>query len=149
VDRPAVVAAFRSLDEAVAARDALQQEGIAAVAGPRNDGIERMCADAFDSGFDVIVSAADAEPAIALLRRIWPDEPAAEARAEERCPACGSGEVARVPRLRIFIAVALVMIAGSILFGQRELFLLVIAIVGGLLLLTPRRRCRVCGERWR
>ncbi len=148
MDGPVVIAAFRSRDEAIAARDALQQEGIAADAAPRSDGIERMCADAFDLGFDVIVSAADAERAIGVLRRLWPDD-AAEAKREERCSACGSTDVARVPRLRIFVVVALMMIVGSILFGERELFLLLAAIVGGLLLLTPRQRCRACGERWR
>lgn len=149
VDRPVVIAAFLSRDEAIAARRALQDEGIAADAGPRTDGIERMCIDAFDSGFDVIVSAADAERAMALLRRVWPDEAAAEPKGEERCPDCGSRDVARVPRLRIFLVVALLAVVGSITFEQHSLFLLLTAIVGGLLLLTPRRRCRACGERWR
>jgi hypothetical protein len=149
VDRPVVIAAFLSRDEAIAARRVLQDEGIAADAGPRTDGIERMCVDAFAAGFDVIVSAVDAERAIAVLRRVWPDEPAAEPKREERCPDCGSCDVARVPRLRIFLIVALLMVVGSIIFEQRNLFLLLVAIVGGLLLLTPRQRCRACGERWR
>jgi hypothetical protein len=149
VDGPVVIAAFLSQDEAIAAQRVLQDEGIAADAEPRTDDIERMCVDAFDSGFDVIVRAGDAEPAIALLRRVWPDEAAAEPKGEERCPACASSDVARMPRLRIFLIVALLMVVGSIIFEQRSLFLLLMAIVGGLLLLTPRQRCRACGERWR
>jgi hypothetical protein len=147
VNTPVVVAAFRLSDEAARAQRALQQEGIAGEAGPRAEGIERMCADAFDSGFDVVVNAADAERAIAVLRRLWPDE--AEPLVEVRCGACRSSDVARLPRLRIFLLAALLMVVGSIVFGERNLFLLLTAIIAGLLLLTPRWRCRACGERWR
>ena len=147
VNEPVVVAAFRSWDEAVAAQRALQGEGIAGEVGPRVDGIERMCADAFDEGIDVVVSGADAERAIAVLRKLWPDE--AEPDLEERCPACRSNDIARLPRLRIFVIIALLLVVGSIFFGQRNLFLLLAAIVGGLLLLTPHRSCRRCGEKWR
>jgi hypothetical protein len=147
VNQPVVVAAFRSWDEAVAAQRALQWAGIEADAGPRVDAIERMCVDAFDEGIDVVVSGGDAERAIAVLRGLWPDE--AEPDLDERCPACRSNDIALLPRLRIFLVVALLLVVGTIFFGQRNLFLLLIAIVGGLLLLTPRRSCRACGERWR
>ena len=147
MNTPVVVAAFRLSDEAEAAQSALRQEGIASEAGPRTAGIERMCADAFDSGFDVVVDEAEAERAIALLRRLWPDE--AEPPVEVRCPACRSSDVTRLPRLRIFLLAAMLMVAGSIVFGERDLFLLLTAIIAGLLLLTPRWRCRACGERWR
>ncbi len=144
-----VIAAFRSRDEAIEAREALQREGIAATAGPRDESIERMCADALGTNFDVVVDAAEAERGIALLRRIWPDEAQLEALAARHCPACGASDVARLPRLRIFLVVALILIAGSVVFGEQELFLLLIGIVGGLLLLTPRWHCRACRERWR
>ena len=141
-----VIAAFRASDEAAAAQVALHQEGIAAEAGPRTDRIERICVDAFDSGFDVVVDARDAERGIALLRRVWPDE--AEPDIEQRCPACGSGDVSRLAKLRIFLLVALLLVVGGIVVEEPDLFLLLAAIVGGLILLTPRRRCRACGERW-
>jgi hypothetical protein len=147
VDRAVVIAAFRSRDEATEASEVLQREGIAADAGPRDESIERMCADALGMKFDVVVDAADAERGIALLRRIWPDD--AQPEAVQRCPACGASDVASLPRLRIFLVAALVLISGIAVFGERELFLLLIGIVGGLLLLTPRWRCRACGERWR
>ena len=50
--------------------------------------------------------------------------------------------------MRLFIIAAVILLAGNFVFGQRELFLLVIAIIGGALLLTPAKRCRACGERW-
>jgi hypothetical protein len=142
-----VVAAFRLSDEAEAAQKALQKEGIVSEAGPRTTGIERMCVDAFDSGFDVVVDKAEGERAIALLRHLWPD--AAEPIVELRCPSCRASDVTRLPRLRIFLLAAMLMVVGSIVFGERDLFLLLTAIIAGLLLLTPRWRCRACGERWR
>lgn len=147
MNSPAAVAAFRSWDEADEAQRVLRASSIEAQARPRDDSVERLCADVPECAFDVIVDARDAESAIALLRRRWPDE--AEATAEVRCPACGSTDVFRLPRLRIFLAVAAVMVAAGLAFDQRDLFLLVAAIIGGVLLLTPRWRCRACGERWR
>lgn len=144
---PAAVAAFRSWDEAAEAQRVLRANDIEAEARPRDDSIDRLCADVPECGFDVIVDAADAENAIALLRRRWPEE--AETTPGVRCPACGSSDLFRLPRLRIFLAVAVVMTVAGFAFDQRDLFLLVVAIIGGVLLLTPRWRCRSCGERWR
>lgn len=147
-DRPVVVAAFRSAEEASVARSFLIREKIAANMTPRQDALERLCPDMFDGGFDVIVAAADAANAIALLQRIWPDESAIDAEVVEPCMACRSTNVMRVPRIGIFIGAAITLVMASLLFGQRDLFLLVVAIIGAALLLTPGRRCRSCGERW-
>lgn len=115
---------------------------------PRQDAMERLCPDVFDGGFDVVVAASDAADAIALLQRIWPDESVLDVEATAPCPACASADVMRIPRIRIFIVAAVALIGASLVFGERDLFLLVIAIVGAALVLTPSRRCRNCGERW-
>lgn len=95
----------------------------------------------------MIVSAADGDRAIALLQRMWP-ETAIDVQVLEQCPACGSTAVARLLRLRLFLIAAAVLVAASFVFGQRDLFLLLVAIIGGVLILAPNRRCRECGERW-
>lgn len=148
VDHPVVIAAFRSADEAAHARTLLEREAIAAAAIDRQESIERLCADVFEGGFDVVVELADVARAIAVLQRAWPEEKLLDAHVIDRCAACGSVDVERLPRIRIFIGAALILIAASLVFGQRDLFLLVIAIIGGVLVLTPARHCRACGERW-
>ena len=148
VDHPVVIAAFRSADEAAHARALLERQAIAAAAIDRQDSIERLCADVFEGGSDLVVESEDAEKAIAVLQRAWPEEKLVDAHVIDRCPACGSMDVARLARMRMFIGAALLLIAGSLVFGQRDLFLLVIAIIGGVLVLTPARHCRACGERW-
>jgi hypothetical protein len=147
VHNPVVIAAFRSSDEAARACAVLEEKGIAAEAGGRRDDLERLCADAFDDGFDVIVSAAEGDRAIALLQRMWP-ETAIDVQVLEQCPACGSTTVAHLPHLRPFLIAAAVLVAASFVFGQRDLFLLLVAIIGAVLILAPNRRCRECGERW-
>ena len=141
-----VVAAFRSAEEASAARSFLVREKIAANMMPRQDAIERLCPDMFADGFDVIVSSNDAANAIALLHRMWPED-AIDVQIVDRCAACGSTDIMHIPRIRIFIVAAIALIATSLVVGQRDLFLLVIAVIGAVLLLTPGRRCRACGER--
>jgi predicted RNA-binding Zn-ribbon protein involved in translation (DUF1610 family) len=147
VDTPVVIAAFRSHAEAVRARDALEDEGIGARTSVRTDGIERRCAEAFEGGFDVIVDDQNADRSIALLQRIWPDE--TPLAAETRCPACGSGDIWYVPRVRLLLLAAAVLFVTGIVTDERDLFLLMIAIVAILLLFTPAARCRSCGEHWR
>ena len=116
---------------------------------PRQDAIERLCPDVFDDGFDVIVDSANAADAIALLQRIWTDETAIDVQAIAPCPACGSTDVLRIPRIRIFLIASVTLVCASLIFGQRDLFLLVIGIIAAALLVTPGRRCRRCGEVWR
>jgi hypothetical protein len=89
VDQPVVIAAFRSAAEAARARAALVEEGIAAEATGRREDIERLCADAFDDGVDVVVGAMDGERAIALLERLWPDETVVDALVLDRCAGLG------------------------------------------------------------
>lgn len=148
VTNPVVIAAFRSPPDADAARGALQAEGIDADIRDRAEALPRLDAGAFLFGSYLLVDAGDADAAMRVLHRLWPDEPL-PARDAPRCPACGSPAIARLPRLALFAAAVLVLFAIGELTGQRELFLLVMVIAGVLLAIAPGRRCRVCGERWR
>jgi hypothetical protein len=143
-----VIAAFKSVAEAHQARVALESAGVGAGVVPRDEALERRCADIFSDGFDVVVEASDADAAIAIVQDVWPDEFAADPP-PERCSECGSLEVTAIPRLRIFLLAALVLYVAGILVHERDLFLLSTGIVGVLLFMAPNRRCRNCGERWK
>ena len=136
-----VIASFRSPAEERLARGALAEEGIEVVAGD----------DAtLGGGWRCLSTApADAERALAVLRALWPDE---EARVEqalpERCLECGSPEVRHVRRVWPFLVAALLLLPAGALTGEPALFGLTLAIVGGILLVVPNRRCAACGERW-
>jgi Zn finger protein HypA/HybF involved in hydrogenase expression len=145
-----VVAAFRLRDEAHAAQAALSGEGVAAEVISYDETIERRCAGAFPDGFDIVVPASQEEPAVSLLQHFWVDGSVEEREpVYARCPHCGSLEVTRLLRLRIFAVAAVVLLLGGAITGEGNLFLLMIGIVGALLLLMDESRCRACGERWK
>jgi RNA polymerase subunit RPABC4/transcription elongation factor Spt4 len=147
VNRPVVIAAFRSHAEALAARGALETEGISAAITTPDPAIPRLCAGAFRGGYDILVSDSDAADGVAVVQRLFPDEREAPLPIEQ-CPACGSTEITTLPRLLIFLITAPLLVIAGAFTGERDLFLLVIGIFGALLLFAPGRRCRVCGERW-
>jgi hypothetical protein len=147
VNRPVVIAAFLAASEAQEARTLLEAAAIEGAVVPRDGELPRRCADAFDGGWDVVVDDSQSDEALALLHRAWPA--AEELPSVETCPACGSRRIFILPRLLLFAAASALLLTFGSLTGERDLFFLVIAIVGGLLLLTPGRRCRDCGERWR
>ena len=143
---PVVIAAFRSESEAQGARGALVAQNIEAEAVARDESLARLCPDLFTDGFDVVVNGEDADRAIAILRRLWPE--VIDVEPQERCPACEATTISRLPRLRIFLAAAIVLFLTSLFAGQQDLFLIATAVIAAVLLLTPNRRCRTCGERW-
>ena len=142
-----VIAAFREQPDAVGAQRALDSAGIAGEVRARSDELPRLCADAFPGGFDVAVSEADADAGIALLQRLWPDDPVIHD--EKRCPMCGSADVFRLQRLWLFALASAVFIIGGAIADLNELFLLMVAVVGLLLAITPPWRCRSCKHSWR
>jgi hypothetical protein len=136
-----VVASFRSPSEAHTALDALQNAGIEAALVPQPG-----------SFIGVVAAEADADRAVALLDEIWPDVPSPVERQPieiERCPECGSDDFLRIRRLPFFIIFSTATLAAGYAVGQRDLFALLVAIIGVVLLIGPNRRCLVCGERWR
>ena len=147
-DQPVVIAAFRSPAEAAGARTALRAQGIAAEVVPRTDALERLCADVFQDGVDVVVPRGDAERAIVIVQAIWRDENPGRGKVIEQCPECGSTAIRHLPRLRILLIGIPLLVVGGALTGERDLFLLMAAIVGFFVLLTPSTRCVTCGHRW-
>jgi hypothetical protein len=143
---PVVVAAFLSRDEALLSSATLDGEQIASEVFPRREDLPRLCVDVFDAGFDLVVAEADADAALAALRRLWPDDVTLE---PERCPVCGSMNIRHLPRIRLFAAATFVLLIGGLATGERDLFLLVIGIVGVLLVMTPTNHCRACRHQWR
>ncbi|HUP63080.1 MAG TPA: hypothetical protein VNA69_22000 [Thermoanaerobaculia bacterium] len=143
-----VIAAFREKPDAIGAQRALEAAGIAGEVRERSDELPRLCVDAFADGFDVVVGEADADSAIAFLQRLWPDEPES-ARPLVRCPECGSTDVYRLRRLRLFLVAAIVLLAAGAIARERELFLLMIGVIGVLLAIMPPWRCRSCRSTWR
>jgi hypothetical protein len=143
-----VIAAFRERPDAVAAERALASAAIASEVCARSNELPRLCVDAFADGFDVVVDESEANAAIALLQRLWPDEPL-EARTAERCPECGSSDVFRLRRLLLFGFAAAALVVAGAMTGQNTLFVTMAAIVALLLAITPPWRCRACRASWR
>lgn len=144
-----MIAAFRVHDEALIAKMVLDHAGVASEARAYDESIDRRCDGVFPAGSDLVVAQEDADQAIVLVQRMFREEADPGARAFARCPACGSLEVTRLRRLLLFGVAAVVLLIGGAITGERELFMLMIAIVGGILLLSNENRCRACGERWR
>ena len=97
----------------------------------------------------------DAEEAVTILTDSADvvDEPAAEAveLTEEpiRCPSCGKAEtVARIPRLRIFLLLAVVLIGVGSAVHQEDLALAGVVAAAITTALAPSHRCTACGEKW-
>ena len=140
-----VVASFRSAAEARVALSAVEAAGIRAT-----------LVNEPTLGAGVVVAAEDVDRAVEVLRGLWPEgdsetDPAAEAPVVEieQCPDCGSTDLIRIRRLPFFILFSTVMLAIGYLAGQRDLFLLLIAVVAVMLFIGPNRACLRCGERWR
>lgn len=147
MDPRVAVAAFRSLTEARLAQATLSDRGIVASVQPRSDGYERLCVDVFDAGIDVLVDRDVATDAISIINELWPLD-TAQLSDHESCNACASTDIATLPRLKLFLASATVLFLTGTALDLRDLFALVVAVVGVILLLAPNRRCRSCGERW-
>jgi predicted RNA-binding Zn-ribbon protein involved in translation (DUF1610 family) len=149
VHDPVVIAAFRVREEASLAAALVKQAEMEVATYPYDDSMERLCEGGFASGFDLVVARADAADATALLQRMWREEGDGAPVAFARCPACGSLEVTRLRRMLLFAVAALMLLIGGAVTGERDLFALMITIVGGVLLFARPNRCRACGERWR
>lgn len=153
MDGPVVIASFRSLDEAIGARTAVENAGIdAELTNEKTLGVNWPYRDVI-GGIGLLVPADRAEEATAILHGLWPEgsEPAApgqENAVPEHCPACGSTEFWRIRRLPFGILAVVVLFIGGHLTDQRDLFGLLIVILVVLLAAAPNRRCTSCGERW-
>jgi len=81
------------------------------------------------------------------------EEPAEEAEAappavQPHCPSSGLTTIVRIPKLRIFGGLAVVLYGVGLAVGQLSLAVGALAIIGIVLMATPSHRCTSCGERF-
>ena len=157
---PAVVQTFLYLNDAEVARSALESAGIEAwLENKHLVAMNALYANAV-GGLRLVVAEEDlaaARTALADLRDsagasdmtfTAPPPPVIAPPPEIRCPECGSLEIARFQRLKIFAVIGVLLMGVGFAVGERELFALAAAIAGGVLLITPSHQCRSCGNRF-
>lgn len=115
-------------------------------------------------GVSLLVAAADEADA----RRILREEPSVGVGDEWRtaapladevipagdpapapCPNCAGFETDRIPRLKISVTAAALLLAVGSVVGDLALFVLTAAAIATAVALGPVFRCRHCGNRWR
>ena len=65
------------------------------------------------------------------------------------CPNCGSADLRREYRLRLFVLFALLAIGVCIAVGEPEATFFAVGVIAIAVLLIPPWHCRECGQRWR
>jgi hypothetical protein len=162
------VASYNSVGEAESARSALDAAQIDVSVVDENmvnlnwlyanmlGGVKLMVRDDDRDAAAMVLASLSREP-VAVENELA-EEGASEAPAEDvddgvraeydRCPACGSRAVAAIPRLKFFIAIAIVAWGVSLAVNEGGLALAGIAAAALILAFGPSRRCTACGERW-
>jgi len=155
--KPSVVARYSTVGEAQSSRSALDAAGVDVhVADENIVSIYWLYSNAV-GGVKLVVRDDDLERAFEVLSTP-PREPTADEEVTEpapvqtevevaTCPSCGSTALARIPRLKIFAALALVVYGVGVAIGQTGLALTFIVVMVLILALVPSHRCTVCGER--
>jgi hypothetical protein len=73
------------------------------------------------------------------------DEPLEDANV---CPACGSAEIIRTPRILVFAIIAATALGVGVAAGIGQIAFFAIVAAAVALLIADRRRCAECGESW-
>ena len=151
-----IASRFSTVGEAESARSALDAAGIDVVlADDEIVGLDWRYSNAV-GGVKVLVRDEEWEESTAILSTAAvgvADDDAVDAAAEEveeaiGCPACGSGEVSRIPRLRLFLFFAFVVCGVGFAIHQPDLAIAGVVVVALITAAAPSHRCPVCGERW-
>lgn len=149
-----IVARYSSIGEAEAARSALRAAGVDAFLADENIvAIDWLYANAVGA-VKLMARDEDRDRAARVLAGESIEDPAAnqtEAVAEDtavRCPECSSSEIARVPRLRLFLFLAVVLAAVGYAVEQPDLALAGIVAAALIVALARSHRCPSCGHRW-
>lgn len=74
---------------------------------------------------------------------------AAPPQSPRACPNCGSADVRREYRLRLFVLFALLAIGVCVAVGEPEATFFAVGVIAVAVLLIPPWHCRECGQRWR
>jgi len=66
------------------------------------------------------------------------------------CPRCESTDIHRIPKLRIFLLLAVLLVGLSFVgeYGSGQIGFLLLAAVTAAMLFVPRWRCRECENQW-
>jgi hypothetical protein len=165
-----VIARFSTVGEAESARSALEAAGIDCVlADDEIVAIDWLYSNAV-GGVKLVVRDEDREQARNILETpsaepdgIDSDPPdvapldaeSAEAtelppeeQDETHCPACGSSEATRTPRMLLFLFLAVVLCGVGLAVGQVQIGVTAVMVVALILAMAPTRQCTACGERW-
>lgn len=168
-----VVARFATLGEAASARSALAAAGIESRVADENTiavdwlysnalgGIKLLVRDeSVDEAADILSVAAheptseDADDHVMNAGHDADQGLAAAATGADDlvntrlCPYCGRGDAQRIPRLELFLALAVVGYGVGVAVNEPALALALIMAVGLIVAATPSHRCGACGERW-
>jgi len=145
-----------TVGEAEGARSALDAAGIdVALADDEIVGLDWLYSNAV-GGVKVLVRDEDWEESTEILSTAAVEvavDDAGDAAAEEieetiGCPACGSSEVARIPRLRLFFFFALAVCGVGFAVHQPNLAIAGVVAAALIMATAPSHRCMACGERW-
>ena len=150
----AMLARFGSVGEAESARSALEAAGIdVEISDEETVAVNWLYSNAV-GGVKLYVDEADREDAEAVISTAAespPDDEAAPEPAVEpklSCPACGKTDVVRIPRLALFLFLAIVAIGVGAAVGRLDMAGAAVVAVALVMALAPSHRCTACGERW-
>lgn len=78
------------------------------------------------------------------------DQPEGPRPDPEACPRCESTEIHRIPKLRIYLLLAVLLVGLSTVgeYGSGQIGFLLLAAVTAATLFVPRWRCRDCENQW-
>jgi hypothetical protein len=155
---PAVVARYSTIGEAQSARSALDAAGVDVDVGDENIVSVNWLYSNAVGGVKLIVRRDDLERAFEVLSTPS-KEPAADDEVTESrppqsddqpviCPACGNTKLARIPRLKILAALALVVFGVGVAISQPGLTLALMVSLALIVSFVPSHRCTSCGEKW-
>lgn len=155
---PAVVWRYDTVGEAGSASSALDAAGIGFAVLDENIIVLNWLYSNAVGGVKLMVRREDLEEAFEILstssREATADEEVTDPLAPEPeqqpavCPSCGGAAFARIPRLKIFAALALVAFGVGVAINQPGLALALAVSVALILAFVPSHRCTNCGERW-
>jgi hypothetical protein len=165
-----VIARFSTIGEAGSARSALDAAGIDSVLADDEIVAMNWLYSNAVGGVKLVVRGEDREVAWDILETPpgdpatidseASDESARDADSREatelspdledgaRCPACGSSEAKRTPRLTLFLFLAVVVCGVGLAVNQVQLAVLAIMIAAFIIAMAASHRCVACGERW-
>lgn len=149
-----LVARYTSIGEAEAARSVLEATGIETFIDNENIvAIDWLMSNAVGS-IKVLVREEELERAREILAELPAALPAEvqfekpPVRAPLACPECGSGDVKRIPRLRLFALFVFIAFALGYAFDQFDFAMAGAFAAALIMMLVPSHQCRECTHRW-